>query len=71
MINDSKIRQFGKLTKSLLATIENDPYLNPADKTTAQKSLMQISADVAAGQTRGIEMRLCMVRNSIREWRHL
>ena len=66
---ESKEEQFGKLIKSLLATIESDPFLNPEDKTTAQVFVMRIGADVAAGVTAGIEMRLCMVRNSVREWR--
>jgi hypothetical protein len=66
---NTKLAQFEKLIKNLLANIESDPFLNPADKTVAQKFVMQIGADVKAGQTQGIEMRLCMVRNSIREWR--
>ena len=69
MINDSKINQFAKLIKSLQSVINSDPYLNGTQKAMLSQYVDAVNGRVQAGKVKGIEMSLCMIRNSMLEWR--
>jgi hypothetical protein len=66
---NKKLLQFAKLIASLQTVINSDPYLNAVQKGLLSEYVSAVNANIQAGITKGTEMKLCMIRNSILEWR--
>ena len=65
----NKTEQFEKLIKSLQTVINSDPYLNETQKSMLWQYVDAINVRVQSGNLKGVEMSLCMARNSMLEWR--
>lgn len=65
----TKQQQFERLIGSLKMIILSDRFLTEHQKITLTEAAEKINTRVQDGNTKGTEMGLCMIRNTMHQWR--